>query len=175
MYFQFGILPVVAIGNDNHGNSSSPGNTAHAFSVGAVEKVRGGKLEVAFFSSGASLVFPGDEDCQVITKPDVVAPGVQVFSCIPPEKRPDGVYEYSYMNGTSMATPHVAGVLRSAVNSVSGWNGSNHAIKCARSSSYALKVMVWAAGAVHHGLSDRPPPIRSRNRLKQHCRRSIKS
>ena len=115
MYFQFGILPVVAIGNDNHGNSSSPGNTAHAFSVGAVEKVRGGKLEVAFFSSGASLVFPGDEDCQVITKPDVVAPGVQVFSCIPPEKRPDGVYEYSYMNGTSMATLHVAGDRKSVV------------------------------------------------------------
>jgi subtilisin family serine protease len=107
---QFGILPVVAIGNENHGNSSSPGNTANAFSVGAVEKVKGGKYEVAFFSSGASLVFPGDETSAVVTKPDVVAPGVQVFSCIPPEKRPEGVFEYTYMNGTSMATPHVAGV-----------------------------------------------------------------
>jgi subtilisin family serine protease len=107
---QFGILPVVAIGNENHGNSSSPGNTPNAFSVGAVEKVKGGKYDVAFFSSGASLVFPGDEASALVTKPDVVAPGVQVFSCIPPEKRHDGVFEYSYMNGTSMATPHVAGV-----------------------------------------------------------------
>ena len=36
---QYGILPVVAIGNENHGNSSSPGNVHNAFSVGAVEMV----------------------------------------------------------------------------------------------------------------------------------------
>jgi subtilisin family serine protease len=107
---QFGILPVVAIDNENHGNSSSPGNSPMAFSVGAIEKTRGGKVEVAFFSSGASLVFSGDEPHAMVTKPDVVAPGVQVFSCIPPEKRPDGTYEYTSMDGTSMATPHVAGV-----------------------------------------------------------------
>ncbi len=106
---QFGILPVVAIGNENHGNSSSPGNTLNAFSVGAIEKVKGGKYDVAFFSSGASLVFMSDDNSVVVTKPDVVAPGTQIFSCIPPEKRPDGVFDYSYMNGTSMATPHVAG------------------------------------------------------------------
>ena len=106
---QFGILSVVAIGNENHGSSCSPGNTANAFSVGAVEKMKGGKCDVAFFSGGVSLVFPGDEQNMIVTKPDVVAPGAQIFSCIPPEKRPDGVFEYTYMNGTSMATPHVAG------------------------------------------------------------------
>jgi serine protease AprX len=107
---QYGVLPVVAIGNENHGNCSSPGNAFSAFSVGAAEKMSGNKLEVAFFSSGASLVFPGVEPNALVTKPDVVAPGVQVFSCIPPEKRPSGIYEYSYMDGTSMAAPHVSGV-----------------------------------------------------------------
>ncbi len=109
---QYGILPVVAIGNDNHGSSSSPGNVHSAFSVGAVEKLPypSRKLEVPFFSSGASLVFPDQEPHTLVTKPDVVAPGAQVFSCMPPEKRPDGTYLYSYMDGTSMATPHVAGV-----------------------------------------------------------------
>lgn len=108
---QYGVLPVVAIGNENHGNCSSPGNAHSSFSVGAIEKMPGrNKHEVAFFSSGASLVFPGAEPHALVTKPDVVAPGVQTYSCIPPVKRPDHTYEYSYMDGTSMATPHVAGV-----------------------------------------------------------------
>ncbi|MFL6211877.1 MAG: S8 family serine peptidase [Pyrinomonadaceae bacterium] len=104
---QYGVLPVVAIGNENHGNSSSPGNVPNAFSVGAVEKQARGKCSVAFFSSGVSLSFPGTTP-DLVTKPDVVAPGVQVYSCVPPEKV--GTEDYSYMDGTSMATPHVAGV-----------------------------------------------------------------
>lgn len=107
---QHGILPVVAIGNENHGNTSSPGNSYNAFSVGALEKMASGVEEIAFFSSGASLVFPASEPNALVTKPDVVAPGVQVYSCIPPQKRPDGIFEYTYMDGSSMATPHVSGV-----------------------------------------------------------------
>lgn len=106
----YSILPVVAIGNENHGNTSSPGSAHNAFSIGAVEKMPRRRTEVAFFSGGASLQFPDNEEHALVTKPDVVAPGVQVLSCIPPEKRPDGVHEYAYMDGTSMATPHVAGV-----------------------------------------------------------------
>ena len=107
---QLGILPIVAIGNENHGNSSSPGNAPNAFSIGAVEKMPRNKLDVAFFSSEASLVFPGEASDALVHKPDVVAPGVQVYSCIPPQKRPEGTFEYTYMDGTSMATPHVSGV-----------------------------------------------------------------
>ena len=108
---QYGILPVVAIGNENHGNTSSPGNVYNAFSVGAVEKstISGSRLDVAFFSSGASFTFPGTNNA-LIHKPDLVAPGTQIYSCIPPEQKNGGILRYTYMDGTSMATPHVAGV-----------------------------------------------------------------
>lgn len=108
---QYGILPIVAIGNENHGNTSSPGNVYNAFSVGAVEQSPGSPddLDVAFFSSGASLTFPGQTNA-LIHKPDIVAPGAQIYSCIPPEQRINGIVQYTYMDGTSMATPHVAGV-----------------------------------------------------------------
>ena len=106
MLLEQGILPVAAIGNGNHGSTSSPGNARNALSVGALEKLSAKQVEVASFSSGASLIFPGEEP---IHKPDIVAPGVQVYSCIPPEKRAEGVFDYTYMDGTSMATPHTAG------------------------------------------------------------------
>ena len=106
---QYDVVPVVAVGNENHGNTSSPGNAPNAFSVGALEKLPRGKHEVASFSSGASLVFPGAQP-DLVNKPDVVAPGVQVYSCIPLERNARGNFEFTYMNGTSMATPHVAGV-----------------------------------------------------------------
>ena len=105
----YDILPVVAIGNENHGNTSSPGNIPNAFSVGALEKEPKNRYKVAPFSSGASLVFPGTNN-DFVTKPDVVAPGVQVYSCIPPKQSNNGIIEYDYMHGTSMAAPHVAGV-----------------------------------------------------------------
>nr|BAG82741.1 putative peptidase [uncultured bacterium] len=107
---QYGVLPVVAVGNEAQGNSSSPGNAHNALTVGALEKIGRNRTDVAFFSSGASLVFPGDESNALVTKPDVVAPGVQVFSAIPPMPRGGGIYFYSYMDGSSMASPHVAGV-----------------------------------------------------------------
>jgi serine protease AprX len=102
---EFEILPVVAIGNENHGNTRSPGNAHNALAVGAAEE-RGGNLEVCFFSSGASLVFPGKAP-GLVTKPDIVAPGRDVYSCVPNVDPARSGYEY--MNGTSMATPHVAG------------------------------------------------------------------
>jgi subtilisin family serine protease len=101
---------VASIGNDSHGNSGSPGNAHSVLSAGAVEPVGRTRVGVAYFSSGASLVFPGQEPNNLVTKPDVVAPGAQVFSCVPPETRSDGTRWYSYMSGTSMAAPHVAGV-----------------------------------------------------------------
>lgn len=109
---KYGIFPAVAIGNDSHGSSSSPGNSPNAFSVGAVERRRNraADIQVAPYSGGASLVFPGPSSNALVNNPDVVAPGTQVFSCIPPRDQDGRVHDSVYMSGTSMATPHVAGV-----------------------------------------------------------------
>jgi subtilisin family serine protease len=89
-----GILPVFAVGNEGPGTSRSPGNYSEALSVGA----HGRDRRVAEFSS--SQHFQRAIDPLV---PDVVLPGVSVISA-----RPGGGYQT--MDGTSMATPHLAGL-----------------------------------------------------------------
>src|SRR5438270_8013860 len=88
------ILPVIAVGNEEAGTSRSPGNYAESLSVGAIDKT----LAVAKFSSSQRFV---REDDPLV--PDVVAPGVAIISA-----KPGG--DYQSMDGTSMATPHVAGL-----------------------------------------------------------------
>ncbi len=89
-----GVLPVFAVGNEGPGTSRSPGNYAEAVSVGAHDE----SWRVADFSS--SQRFQRKQDALV---PDLVAPGVDVISAAP-----GGGYQS--MNGSSMATPHVAGL-----------------------------------------------------------------
>jgi len=88
------VLPVFAVGNEGPGTSRSPGNYAEAFAVGAIDKNRG----IWEFSS--SQEFARQENPSV---PDVVAPGVDVLSA-----KPGGGWQL--MSGSSMATPHVAGL-----------------------------------------------------------------
>jgi subtilisin len=90
-----GVLPVFAVGNEGPGTSRSPGNYTESLSVGAFD--RGEQL--AWFSS--SQRFKRKEDPTV---PDLVAPGVGVISA-----RPGGGFQA--MDGTSMATPHIAGLV----------------------------------------------------------------
>lgn len=89
-----GVLPVFAVGNEGAGTSRSPGNYAEALSVGACTRDR----TVPRFSS--SQRFRRGADAIV---PDLVAPGVGIVSA-----RPGGGWQS--MDGTSMATPHVAGM-----------------------------------------------------------------
>ncbi|GLT34199.1 hypothetical protein SLA2020_087260 [Shorea laevis] len=71
--------------------------------------------QVAYFSSrGPDPIFPG------LLKPDILAPGVDILAAVPPfpwslaDLIMSGNYElvtdYALYSGTSMATPHIAGV-----------------------------------------------------------------
>lgn len=89
-----GVLPVFAVGNEGPSSSRYPGNYPEALSVGASDP--GGS--VADFSSSETFLRRKDP-----TVPDIVAPGVDVLSCVPGGK-------YMLMSGSSMAVPHIAGL-----------------------------------------------------------------
>lgn len=92
------ILPVAAIGNAGAGQFGFPGAFSEAVGVGAVDFNHG----VANFSGSAPAT------ANQVAKPDVAGYGVGVNSSV--ERDYDGVSIYQRFNGTSMASPYVAGI-----------------------------------------------------------------
>ncbi len=96
-----GIVVVVAAGNSGPsvGTVASPGVSPYAVTVGAVDS--SGSL--ANFSSRGPTA-------DMLMKPDVSAPGVNILSTVPYSGTPHSDSSgYMTMSGTSMATPHVSG------------------------------------------------------------------
>jgi len=103
---KYSVIPVVAAGNEGPEENTigSPGAMPQVLTVGAIDPITG---EVAEFSSRGPTNW-GD------IKPDVVSYGVNVDSAAVGmcDNAGDGVpSRYSPLSGTSMATPHVAGLV----------------------------------------------------------------
>ena len=95
-----GIIVAAAIGNKGSGTgtTTSPGNCPNAIGVGAVNNSNA----IASFSSRGPISWDGSS----YTKPDIVAPGVSIYSTKPAWSSNYGTYD-----GTSQSTPHIAGVV----------------------------------------------------------------
>jgi subtilisin family serine protease len=110
-----GVVPVVAAGNDYDvgglGTIGSPANAPAAITVAASTMGNGDGTRpdhVADFSSA------GPTPVSLQLKPDVTAPGVDVLSSVP-------AHDFEMLDGTSMATPHVAGGAALLLQRHPGW------------------------------------------------------
>jgi subtilisin family serine protease len=128
-----GTFPVFAIGNEVFGScgvgSGSPGNVYEAIGVGATDI----NDDVADFSCGNVVPKSGWDDPPADwpdswVTPDISAPGVNVYSA-----DPNGTYRN--LNGTSMATPHTAGMF-ALMNQASPGIGIDAAFDVAATTSF---------------------------------------
>ncbi|MFJ8856379.1 S8 family serine peptidase [Streptomyces sp. NPDC102437] len=107
-----GALFVIAAGNAGApGSIGSPGAADSALTIGAVDSA---DRLASFSSQGPRL---GDN----ALKPDLSAPGVDVLAAR--SQLVSGSGPYTSKSGTSMATPHVAGVAALLAEKHPDWNG----------------------------------------------------
>ncbi|WP_371636495.1 S8 family serine peptidase [Streptomyces zaomyceticus] len=128
-----GALFVIAAGNSGApGSIGSPGAADSALTVGAVDSAD----EAAYFTSQGPRY--GDQ----ALKPDLSAPGVDILAARSQLVAGSGLY--TSMSGTSMATPHIAGVAALLAERHPDWTGAQlknalmSSSKTLDASSYAL-------------------------------------
>ena len=129
-----GVFFCVSNGNGgDYGNVPSPALAPSALSVGAAEsgEANGEEAIASFSSRGPSFDYS--------IKPEVIAPGVEILSSIPNGKT-------AKASGTSMASPHVAGIAALVKELHRDWSPA--LLKAAVvTSSRALDADVMSAGA----------------------------
>ncbi|WP_137989466.1 S8 family serine peptidase [Streptomyces vilmorinianum] len=130
-----GALFVIAAGNSGApGSIGSPGAADSALTIGAVDSAD----EAAYFTS------QGPRYRDQALKPDLSAPGVSILAARSQLVSGSGLY--TSMSGTSMATPHVAGVAALLAEKHPDWTGAQ--LKSAlMSTSKVLDASAYALGA----------------------------
>jgi serine protease AprX len=114
-----GILFVAAAANSGPSCSTitdPPAIYANSFDIGATDS----SDRLAGFSSRGPVLKDSGEQMKKI-KPDVSAPGVNVYSSYPPNS-------YASLSGTSMATPHTAGAAALLMSAVPALKGHPNAV-----------------------------------------------
>ncbi|MCL7376826.1 S8 family serine peptidase [Streptomyces sp. 35G-GA-8] len=132
---QTGALFVIAAGNSGGAATiGSPGAADSALTIGAVDSAD----RPAYFTS------QGPRHGDNALKPDLSAPGVDILAAR--SRLAEGSGPYTTMSGTSMATPHVAGVAALLAEKHPDWSGQR--LKDAlMSTSEQLTDSVYALGA----------------------------
>ncbi|MFJ2890561.1 S8 family serine peptidase [Streptomyces sp. NPDC087305] len=130
-----GALFVIAAGNTGTPSSiGSPGAADSALTIGAVDA----DDQAAYFTSA------GPRHGDNALKPDLSAPGVDILAAR--SQLVEGSGYYTSMSGTSMATPHVAGVAALLAQEHPDWTGAQ--LKDAlMSTSKQLDASVYELGA----------------------------
>ncbi len=149
-----GAVLVASAGNNKNTNKGYPAANNNVVSVAATDN----KDQKASFSSYGTWV-------------DVAAPGNAIYSTLPTHsynlqtKTPSLQLNYDYLNGTSMATPMVSGVV--ALIWTTGYGSSNISVvnrlfetadKISGTGTYWINGRVNAALAVSGGVSSTPAP-----------------
>ncbi len=94
-----GSTVIVAAGNSNNNASgNTPANCANVVTVGAID------------SNGARSVWSSTQKSSYGSVVDLSAPGSNIWSTLNAGAQGQGAESYASYGGTSMATPHVAGV-----------------------------------------------------------------